>query len=145
MNATRAKKDYNTPLERSRRMMRRGVPSYGTAHVRMRRDRGRASGYTCIGCGATAADWAYDHADPEERFCTITGNAFSVDAEHYDPMCRSCHVTLDRNQPVARRYKHPRRPSTVIEPAREPAQILDSARARLADIQECARRVRLIA
>jgi hypothetical protein len=69
--------------------------SYFQAHSRVRRLRGSAAVQACA-CGASAAEWAYDHTDPAERFCP-TG-AYSTDPARYVPMCRSCHRKFDHNR-----------------------------------------------
>jgi hypothetical protein len=40
---------------------------YTAVHDRLRTDRGQAASQTCIDCGRSAAQWSYDHLDPEER------------------------------------------------------------------------------
>lgn len=66
---------------------------YGTAHERVRGQRGKASGYECCNCGGQAKHWAYDHDDPDER--TSSMGAYSVSPEHYLPMCVPCHKRFD--------------------------------------------------
>ena len=56
------------------------------------RVRGKASQYNCAGCGGPAKQWAYDHADPDEK---NGEHAFSLKPEHYDPLCLSCHSKRD--------------------------------------------------
>lgn len=71
--------------------------SYHAAHFRIYKARGKAREYTCI-CGAPAEEWAYDYKDPNERTGPVGGGyvgVYSVDADHYDPMCRSCHRFRD--------------------------------------------------
>lgn len=76
------------------------APTYISAHIRVTRDRGRASDYNCR-CGVPAEDWAYDHADPNElseydgRGAGRT-RVYSADSWHYLPMCRACHRAFDR-------------------------------------------------
>lgn len=73
--------------------------TYGGAHRRVYRARGRASEHECR-CGDPAAQWAYDHADPDEKRGPNAGNpdnvcAFSPNPSHYMPMCVPCHKLLD--------------------------------------------------
>ena len=68
--------------------------TYRAAHTRVMTRRGKASEHDCCVCGATAEDWAYDHADPEEL--TESGLAYSPDPMHYQPMCRVDHLAFDR-------------------------------------------------
>lgn len=74
-------------------------PSYSTAHRRVRRARGYAVDYPCAGCGSQAAEWSYDHEDPQElthydRRGVSVG--YSADPAHYQPRCRRCHGIYDR-------------------------------------------------
>lgn len=70
--------------------------TYVTAHYRVRRDRGPAPEQTCA-CGAPAAEWAYDHNDPDELIGEDHGKAvpYSLDVAHYLPMCVPCHRQFD--------------------------------------------------
>lgn len=97
-----------------RRQQRHGSPDLGAkairtyigAHALVHRVRGRAADHTCEcdgRCGACpcrpsgrpAQDWAYDHADPA-RLVDPRGRMFSLDPDHYLPMCRPCHRRWDR-------------------------------------------------
>lgn len=75
------------------------LPTYAAMHLRLNRDRGPASDFACAHCGGAAADWAYDHCDPEELMgFARPGKAavpYSADQAHYVPLCRSCHYRLD--------------------------------------------------
>ena len=52
-------------------------------HQRLKRHRGSATAHSCIECGGSAVEWAYQHGgDP-------------MDEQGYSPMCRSCHRKLD--------------------------------------------------
>lgn len=66
--------------------------SYSAVHQRMARARGRASAHMCA-CGARAAQWAYDHADPNEKPSQY--GPYSTDPAHYFPSCTSCHKKFD--------------------------------------------------
>lgn len=76
------------------------MSSYRTAHRRVYAAKGRAADYLCVDCGATAHDWAYDGADPEELYgANGSGRpvlAYSMDPDHYAPKCRPCHLQADR-------------------------------------------------
>lgn len=79
------------------------VFSYRRAHELLQKERGRAADYPCAACGAPAHEWAYDHADPQERVvpedaAQHAGFAYSLDFVHYSPMCRSCHRSADLNR-----------------------------------------------
>jgi hypothetical protein len=71
--------------------------TYLAFHVRQRKVRGLAENHLC-GCGARADEWAYDHADPDERQQTIGKYTmpYSLDMDHYSPMCHSCHRRFDK-------------------------------------------------
>lgn len=69
--------------------------SYSLLHQRIARTRGLAASHACHECGGEAADWAYDHSDPDEKTDPKTGLAFSLDVSRYQPMCKSCHKLCD--------------------------------------------------
>lgn len=74
------------------------IIGYMAAHDRLRRARGKADKHNCVGCGGAAAQWAYNHQDPQELICNAPyskGYRYSLDADYYEPMCASCHKTLD--------------------------------------------------
>ncbi|MCV7302529.1 hypothetical protein H7J93_23155 [Mycobacterium barrassiae] len=77
----------------------REAPSYGTAHHRTLRRRGRASNHDCVECGKQAEHWAYDHSDPNELRGTVKKSPslmpYSADPKHYQPMCAKCHKQMD--------------------------------------------------
>lgn len=75
------------------------VVNYRSAHGRVTLRRGRASDYLCP-CGQRAEDWAYDHEDSSEHK-SPSGLAYSMDPQHYKPMCKPCHARFD----YARRYR----------------------------------------
>jgi hypothetical protein len=71
--------------------------SYTGAHLRVRSARGSAAQHSCVDCGETAAQWSYDHLDPDE----IVGDgarpsAYSAKPEHYHPRCIPCHAAFDK-------------------------------------------------
>lgn len=73
------------------------VPTYYTAHERVRTLRGSASEHHCVDCAGPALEWAYDHADPAELSQEIHGRklTYSADPYHYQPRCHPCHVRFD--------------------------------------------------
>jgi hypothetical protein len=78
---------------------------YTGAHMRVRRERGVASVHSCTACEKPAIDWAYDHADPNEKIGMHDGysRVYSTDPSHYVPMCKSCHKRFDlehRRKPI---------------------------------------------
>ena len=66
---------------------------YGTAHERVRDQRGKASDRLCCSCGQQAQHWAYDHGDPDER--SSQWGPYSLDLDHYQAMCVPCHKQFD--------------------------------------------------
>lgn len=69
---------------------------YLSAHYRVYAARGKASSYPCASCGEPAANWAYDHGDPDERRGGPKNLPYSPDPGRYRPLCCSCHVKADR-------------------------------------------------
>lgn len=67
--------------------------SYSGMHQRVRYTRGAARNYLCAECGSQAAQWSYDHADPDERQSEF--GAYSVNIDHYVPRCVPCHKAFD--------------------------------------------------
>jgi hypothetical protein len=72
---------------------------YGAMHDRLRRERGGAANRPCAHCGTQAAQWAYDHLDPNERVGD-KGLTYSVETAHYLPLCLPCHWQFDRASTV---------------------------------------------
>lgn len=74
-----------------------GDVSYAGIHTRLRRQRGLASAHSCEHCGKHAKDWAYNHADPNEKTQEWRGYlvTYSGDVSFYTPLCGSCHRQLD--------------------------------------------------
>jgi|ERR1035437_760974 NAD-dependent SIR2 family protein deacetylase len=60
-------------------------PSVLTMHRRIHRKHGRAKNYKCEKCGRPAHDWA------------LIGTAYSDKRKDYQTLCRSCHVSKDKN------------------------------------------------
>ena len=75
---------------------------YSGVHERLNRYRGHAQEHQCAHCGGPAVDWAYDHADPNEKVGVRHGHelAYSTDPDHYIPLCRLCHSLYDDNIPA---------------------------------------------
>lgn len=68
--------------------------TYGHVHRRLRRAKGSATDRLCAHCGGAAAEWAYDHLDPDERR-SADALPYSPKMEHYRPLCRKCHWRED--------------------------------------------------
>lgn len=68
--------------------------TYSGLHQRVRRVRGAARGYQCVGCDQQARQWAYGHHCPDER--NDGGLYYCTHPEHYEPRCVPCHRLLDR-------------------------------------------------
>ncbi len=73
---------------------RRTTVTYGAAHRRIYRLRGKASQYACVDCGEAAKDWSYDGNDPNE-LPDPGGWVYSQDPAYYVPRCRFCHRGYD--------------------------------------------------
>jgi hypothetical protein len=71
------------------------MSAYGVVHYLLRKQRGSASKHWCVDCGKPALHWAYDHRDVFERFDADSMQVFSVNFDHYRPMCVPCHARLD--------------------------------------------------
>jgi hypothetical protein len=68
---------------------------YDGAHDRVKASRGLADQFGCAHCDQPAAEWSYDHADPNEQ---VDGFPYSLDVEHYQPLCVKCHRGLDNGR-----------------------------------------------
>lgn len=78
--------------------------SYRAIHLRLRKERGRASDQTCP-CGQPAVNWSYDGGDPDERYSIVksdrpTKRRYSIDLARYTARCYSCHARLDHSSPA---------------------------------------------
>ena len=83
--------------------------SYGGVHDRLRAAYGPASDYSCVACCSPAAQWAYDHSDPDElRGVGGSGDGlpYSLDLHRYHPLCWSCHQGVDARPPSHCRRGH---------------------------------------
>lgn len=88
-----------TPLEPGDpKAWRKAEVGYLGAHNRVRRLQGAARTYPCQHCGSEARDWAYDHDDPNELYKAVKGYMlpYSIDPGHYMPLCKPCHVVMDK-------------------------------------------------
>jgi hypothetical protein len=94
----------NDRLREQNPRWRSGPVSYNTMHARLKAQRGPASRNTCEHCGAQAAQWAYDHADPSSRFedrsdarykAGVRRFEYSLDVGHYLALCSPCHRAFD--------------------------------------------------
>lgn len=86
---------WGNPEERDRRFALPGTMKYRSAHLLVNRVRGSASQFDCIECGKQAQEWAYDHRASDE-LADEEGRPYSCNPEHYDPMCKSCHRSIDK-------------------------------------------------
>ncbi len=73
------------------------TPTYRQAHNLVYQAYGPASDHLCAGCFAPAQEWSYDHADPDELTGSLGGAvmAYSLNLDHYAPLCRKCHRRAD--------------------------------------------------
>lgn len=81
--------------------MTREVTTYSGVHMRLIRERGSAREHVCS-CGEPAAEWAYDHTDPEERVDGNRNRPFSLDLSRYSPKCLPCHRRADKQDKCLR-------------------------------------------
>lgn len=76
--------------------------TYDAMHQRVKAARGRPETHPCGHCGGQAQEWAYDHADPDER---LGGDGpFSLNPAHYLPLCVPCHRKFDNGRAAGRRH-----------------------------------------
>jgi hypothetical protein len=71
--------------------------TYDGVHARLRQHRGPAKDQWCVRCGGPALHWAYDHRDAGEVIDGKTGLTYSLNEDHYLPMCAACHLQDDRD------------------------------------------------
>lgn len=69
---------------------------YEAAHWRVKNIHGSARYNTCVDCGENAHDWSYDGLDPNEQQCPDNGCWYSLEPNHYQSRCRSCHRQYDK-------------------------------------------------
>ena len=82
------------------------ILTYNGAHKRTAARRGRADQHACIRCGDRAGEWAYQHNDPEEVW-DERGIPYSLDPNHYEPMCIPCHRSFDLERLGRQKQKAP--------------------------------------
>lgn len=70
--------------------------SYTAVHLRLRKQRGRASERQCVDCGQQARHWSYGYRGSIERVDPQMG-MYSPDLDSYDPRCVRCHSSFDRS------------------------------------------------
>lgn len=79
---------------------RKEVPGYTAAHNRVRRARGKASDFECVGtCGGMANEWALSADATDLHFASERAgrkpHAYSLNINDYQPMCGDCHRAYD--------------------------------------------------
>jgi hypothetical protein len=75
--------------------------TYASAHRRITNAKGPAGQHSCVTCGRPAAEWSYDHRDPDEIIRPgRRASPFSVKPEHYEPRCVRCHRRFDKGLDV---------------------------------------------
>lgn len=81
-----------------------GDGGYFATHALLSRTLGQASARRCVDCDGPAAEWSYDHQDPNELVDTSTAYAmvYTRDLSHYEPRCKKCHRLFDEN-PISMR------------------------------------------
>ncbi|MDT0211214.1 hypothetical protein [Curtobacterium sp. BRD11] len=72
-------------------------PTWAAIHKRLYRSRGPAKKYTCVDCGRRAQEWSYDGKDDNQLIGRAHGFdlAYSLNLDHYEPRCISCHRIFD--------------------------------------------------
>lgn len=70
------------------------MTTYAGAHYAVKKERGRASGYACVGCGLQAEHWALinDRGDKTNYL----GQRWSDNVEDFLPRCAKCHGAYDQ-------------------------------------------------
>lgn len=74
---------------------RQAVLRYESVHGKLMHKRGAATEYRCVDCGSKAAEWSYDHTDPDELHQAGRG-PYSMDLARYLPRCSPCHQAFDK-------------------------------------------------
>jgi hypothetical protein len=87
---------YSLPGSRKRL----AEPSYGTAHMRVRYERGRAATYACLDCGDQARHWSFAwRRVPHSEWLWSEENGlrpYSGNGDHYDARCSQCAAWYDK-------------------------------------------------
>lgn len=76
---------------------------YDAAHKRILRAKGSARHRWCEHCDSVAHQWAFIHGSPDARPVGVKGNGrphgpFSLNPDHYMPLCAACHKVYDLAQ-----------------------------------------------
>lgn len=76
---------------------------YDAAHKRVKRAKGSAADRWCEHCDSPASQWAFVHGSPDTRPAGVKRNGrphgpFSLDPDHYMPLCSACHKVYDLAQ-----------------------------------------------
>lgn len=95
-------------LRHYKRLYRNGDPSFDRrwvgdfvtyigAHNRIYRERGLASGYSCIDCAYPASEWSLiqGRGTLTGSHGSIHGLLYSPDPNDYEPRCKPCHAFYD--------------------------------------------------
>lgn len=69
--------------------------SYKAVHMRLKRRIGPARNFPCVACGSHAHAWALKNGSPIER--ADKNGRYSDALEDYQPMCHSCHNSMDKS------------------------------------------------
>lgn len=73
-----------------------GDGGYISTHSWIHRRKGPARDHDCVDCGNPAAEWSYNHTDPDALTCPGRGSLYSRNVDCYDPRCIPCHRSYDR-------------------------------------------------
>lgn len=76
---------------------RKKVVSYYGAHVRLRKERGKARDHRCVDCKGPADEWSLTDRS-NVLVDARDGSTYSLKLDDYDPRCRSCHRSRDDNK-----------------------------------------------
>lgn len=95
-----------SPGPATTRVMNGDESGYDAAHARVKRKRGKASEHACVGCCGQAQDWALIHGSPGIKPASIRPSGrrqgpYSLDPDHYQPMCKACHKRYDMRAEAA--------------------------------------------
>lgn len=82
MHYTRLQR-HGDPLVTRPNRLRDDQVNYFQFHDRIRKARGKATGYECVMCGAPAREWAWIHGTDDR------------DISNYMPLCHGCHRRYD--------------------------------------------------
>jgi hypothetical protein len=72
---------------------RHDTVTYSSIHSRIRTDRGPARIHPCVSCGRRAAQWSYNHNDPDEL--SHDDMPYGTSPAYYSPRCVQCHKIFD--------------------------------------------------